>query len=297
MYIFFVGLVIGALLNVVIIRLPRERRLFGWPRCTRTGEPLAVWQMLPVLGWILQRGRARGNKDAIVVAMLREMSADHTDQQIADFLNQQGRLTGRSQSLTAGDIARIRDTYDQPIPWVYPMVEILTAVTLTMLHIRYGFSPLFFYLSFVCITLIVTGAIDWTHRFIYTFVILGAVLVALLTHLLVPMPDIGLLNSAIGMAVSGVVFLAFFLLAKVLFPGTAVPFGLGDVFLGLFLGAAFGLLRLLDVLTYGIGLAGVVAAGIVFAKYVLRWKNVPKYMPYGSYLCLGAIVYLFVERW
>src|SRR5579859_3949386 len=53
------GLFLGTLLNLVIIRLPRERTLGGWPHCTRCGRPLALWQYLPLIGWLSQAGRAR----------------------------------------------------------------------------------------------------------------------------------------------------------------------------------------------------------------------------------------------
>src|SRR6266498_2700275 len=48
--IFLAGLVLGTLLNIVVIR---------WPRCTRCGRPLAVWQLLPLVGWLAQAGRGR----------------------------------------------------------------------------------------------------------------------------------------------------------------------------------------------------------------------------------------------
>src|SRR5215212_10295877 len=54
-----VGLFLGTLLNLIVIRLPRERNLGGWPRCTRCGRPLAWWQMLPIVGWLAQSGGAR----------------------------------------------------------------------------------------------------------------------------------------------------------------------------------------------------------------------------------------------
>ena len=57
--VFVAGLLLGSLLNIVVIRLPRERNLSGWPRCTRCGRALAWWHMLPVLGWLAQAGRAR----------------------------------------------------------------------------------------------------------------------------------------------------------------------------------------------------------------------------------------------
>jgi leader peptidase (prepilin peptidase)/N-methyltransferase len=243
--VFFAGLVIGALLNIVIIRLPREKRLIGWPRCTRSGESLALWQLLPLAGWLLQRGRAHNGK---------------------------------------------------PIHWIYPLVELLTAVALTLFYQSYGFSVLFFYLSFVSIVLIITGAIDWTHRYIYTFVILGAALLTLLIHAIGIVPEMNLLNAAVGMLISGIFFTMLFILAKFLFPARSVPFGLGDVFLSLFIGAAFGLTRLVSTLTYGVFMAGAVAVLIVSAKHLLH-RRVPEYMSYGSYLCLGAIVYLLVQGW
>src|SRR5690349_1075446 len=57
--VFVAGLLLGGLLNIVIIRLPREEQMAGWPRCTRCGRPLAWWQVLPLLGWLAQGGRGR----------------------------------------------------------------------------------------------------------------------------------------------------------------------------------------------------------------------------------------------
>jgi leader peptidase (prepilin peptidase)/N-methyltransferase len=238
---FIVGLFLGTLLNVAIIRLPREQRLLGWPRCTCTGEPLAWWQLLPLVGWGLQRGRASNGK---------------------------------------------------PLHWIYPLVELLTALVLALLYSQYGFSTAFFYLAFVCIVLIVTGAIDWLYRYIYTFVILGAALLALLLSLVVP--RLNVLNAGLGALVAGVVFILLYLLAKLLFPGKAAPFGMGDVYLGIFIGAALGLTRLGAALIYGVLLAGLVAAVIIVARRLLRQNSMPEYISYGTYLCIGAIFYVVV---
>lgn len=242
--VFFAGLVLGTLLNIIIIRLPHERNLLGWPlHCTRSGQPLALWQVLPVLGWLLQRGRAPN---------------------------------GRS------------------LHWIYPLVEILTATVLALLYARYGATPTFFYLAFVSSVLLVTGAIDWLHRFIYTFVILGSVLLVLLGGLAVP--SLSLRNTGLGLIVAGIGFMLLFMLARVLFPAKAAPFGLGDVYLGMFIGAAIGFTRLGPALWYGILMAGIVSAVLVFAKYALRRPDIPEYIAYGSYLCLGTILYIVTAR-
>lgn len=239
--VFVVGLFLGTLLNIVVIRLPREREIGGRPRCTRCGQPLAWWQVLPLVGWLAQGGR--------------------------------GRCCGRG------------------LNWLFPLIELLTGAALALFYARYRLAVPFFYLAFVAAVLIVTGAIDWLHRSIYTFVILGAALIALLASLIVP--EHSFLNAALGALVAGLVFTVFFALARALFPGTASPFGLGDVYLGLFIGAAVGLTNLLPALFYGILLAGIFATVLIVARRAGR-PGVPEYISYGTFLCLGALGYLIL---
>lgn len=234
--VFVAGLFLGSLLNLLIVRLPRERRLLGWPRCTRTGEALAWWQLLPVVGWLAQRGRARDGRR---------------------------------------------------LHWIYPAVELLTALTLLRLYQLYGLGDAFAYLTFLCAVLIVTGAIDWLHRYIYTFVILGAALVALVVG---PLVGMDWRNLVIGAIAGGVVFMLFYVIARMIFPSASVPFGLGDVYLAIFIGAAVGVLNLATALFYGMLMAGVVSAGILIARRAGR--PTPTYISYGTYLCLGVILFI-----
>lgn len=60
------GLVFGSFLNVVIYRLPRGENLaFPASRCPKCGTPIRVLDNLPLLGWLLLRGRARCCKASI----------------------------------------------------------------------------------------------------------------------------------------------------------------------------------------------------------------------------------------
>jgi leader peptidase (prepilin peptidase)/N-methyltransferase len=60
------GLVFGSFLNVVIYRLPRDENIaFPASHCTSCGTPIRAFDNLPVLGWLLLRGRARCCKAAI----------------------------------------------------------------------------------------------------------------------------------------------------------------------------------------------------------------------------------------
>jgi leader peptidase (prepilin peptidase)/N-methyltransferase len=53
------GLVIGSFLNVCIVRLPEDRSL--WPRsaCPSCNTPIAWYDNVPVLSWLILRGRCR----------------------------------------------------------------------------------------------------------------------------------------------------------------------------------------------------------------------------------------------
>jgi leader peptidase (prepilin peptidase) / N-methyltransferase len=241
--VFVVGLFLGTLLNLVIIRLPREREMGGWPRCTRCGRPLAWWQVLPVVGWLAQGGRGRCCR--------------------------------------------------QRLNWLFPLVELLAAGSLMAFYLRYGLGSTFFYLAFVAAVLLVTGAIDWLHRSIYTFVILGSALIVLLASLALK-PYHNFLNALLGALIAGFVFAIFFLLARVMFPGKAAPFGLGDVYLGIFIGAAIGLTRLAPALFYGMLLAGVYSALVIVVRRLGR-ATVSEYISYGTFLCLGALGFLLVR--
>ncbi|MGD9495057.1 MAG: A24 family peptidase [Armatimonadota bacterium] len=58
--IFLIGAAIGSFLNVVIFRLPRrESLLFPRSRCLSCGETLGVADLVPVLSYLLLRGRCR----------------------------------------------------------------------------------------------------------------------------------------------------------------------------------------------------------------------------------------------
>lgn len=235
------GLLLGACLNLIIIRLPRERGFGGRPRCTRCGQRLAWWQALPLIGWVIQGGRAR--------------------------------CCGRR------------------LDGVYPIVDLLTAATLVLLYLQYRVSVSLVYTAVVAAVLIITGAIDWQHRLIYTLPTLGATLAVVVVSFAIPAHS--LLNALAGLLVAGVLFVIFYVLAKILFPSHRAPFGLGDVYLGMFIGAALGLTNLPGALLYGILLAGVFSAALVVLRHIGK-RNTPQYISYGTFLCIGALIYLLI---
>jgi leader peptidase (prepilin peptidase)/N-methyltransferase len=62
------GAVVGSFLNVVAYRLPRSESLVSPPsRCPGCGTPIKPYDNIPVLGWLLLRGRCRVCREAISV--------------------------------------------------------------------------------------------------------------------------------------------------------------------------------------------------------------------------------------
>jgi leader peptidase (prepilin peptidase)/N-methyltransferase len=234
------GAVIAMLLTVITIRLPREGRLAGWPRCVRCGRSLAAWQYLPVVGWLLQRGVAR--------------------------------------------------CCQRRLPWIFPLAELIYIGGFVRLAVRYGWSFELVYYAIILAALVVTGVIDWRHRMIYTVPTLAAAAFALIGARWID--GHSLVNALVGLIVAGVIFVIFYALAHFMFPGRSAPFGLGDVYLSLLLGAAFGLLQLAPMLFLGMVLAGVFALAILAVRAVGR--PAPTYISYGSFLCLGAVIYLLL---
>lgn len=54
------GAIVGSFLNVVIWRVPRGESVWRpRSRCTKCREPVAAWDNVPVLSWLLLRGRCR----------------------------------------------------------------------------------------------------------------------------------------------------------------------------------------------------------------------------------------------
>jgi leader peptidase (prepilin peptidase)/N-methyltransferase len=55
------GLVIGSFLSVLVVRLPKGEPVgMARSRCPHCGRRLGAAELLPLLSWLMQRGRCRG---------------------------------------------------------------------------------------------------------------------------------------------------------------------------------------------------------------------------------------------
>jgi leader peptidase (prepilin peptidase) / N-methyltransferase len=175
--------------------------------------------------------------------------------------------------------------------WVALTVELLSAAMAGVLVLHYGLSARSLFLFGASLVLIHTGAVDFRIRMIDTLVMVVATIVALA---LAPVNELRYVRSAQGLATAAAMFLFFYVLAKVMFRGVHAPFGLGDVYLAAFIGALVGFFDLTTALFYGIGLAGLVATTLLIMRAMGR--PTPMYISYGTYLCLGALLFLALGR-
>ena len=171
--------------------------------------------------------------------------------------------------------------------WIGIVVALLLSFMAVIIYAHYGLGFRAAYWFAVAAVLVVTGTVDWKVRLIDVFGLLGATLLALFAA---PWNGIGLKSALLGTVIAGIIFIFFFILARFLFPGPGVPFGLGDVYLAMFIGAAVGIGHLGPSLFYGILMGGIAALGILVVRQIGRGGE--PYLAYGTYLCLGTLLYI-----
>lgn len=67
-FIFILGLVIGSFLNVCIYRIPRDESIVFPPsRCPKCGRKLSALENMPLLSYMLQRGKCKGCQGSISI--------------------------------------------------------------------------------------------------------------------------------------------------------------------------------------------------------------------------------------
>lgn len=173
--------------------------------------------------------------------------------------------------------------------WVSLAVEVLAAVMAVVLWQRYGWTPRFWLLSAATLVLLDTAAIDWQVRLIDTLIMVIATVACVALGQWI---SGNWLLSLLGAIAAGFVFVLFFVIAKILYPSQQAPFGLGDVYLGMFIGALLGLAHVGGALLYGMVMAGLASVGIVVVLGYQRARHIP--ISYGSFLCLGVLLYLAI---
>ena len=66
-YIFILGLIFGSFFNVVGIRVPKKETLLGRSHCPSCGKQLGVVELIPILGYIIVKGKCKDCKSPISI--------------------------------------------------------------------------------------------------------------------------------------------------------------------------------------------------------------------------------------
>ena len=164
------------------------------------------------------------------------------------------------------------------IGWVYPAVELLTALLIAACFLAFGWSGEAFVAAFFCAVLVAISATDLSHRIVPNVIVLPAAAIVLVAQTALE-PSLEWLLAAFGASF-------FLFLAALAYPK---GMGMGDVKLALLLGAMLGR-------TVPVGLMlGMFAALVPSIVLLIQHGSAARKMaiPFAPFLSFGAIVALF----
>jgi leader peptidase (prepilin peptidase) / N-methyltransferase len=225
------GLLVGSFLNVCIFRLPRDMSVVTpRSRCARCNRYLAWYENVPVVSWVVLRGRCR--------------------------------------------------TCGERISWMYPLVEVCTAIVFVAIYLLYGVTLLGLSRLILACSLLVLFVIDLQHKILPNVITLPGIVVGFLFSLFLPP---GWLASLIGILLGGAVPYA---IAEVYLRLRGEEgLGMGDVKMLAMIGAFLGWQLMLLTLVLASLVGSVVGLGFIAAGYGRKFA-----LPFGTFLAAAAVV-------
>ncbi len=172
----------------------------------------------------------------------------------------------------------------EKISLIYPFIEILTATISLLIYIKYGLSiqmAVFLILSYM---LIVGSFIDLKYYIIPDRISFGLILFGIISSYFV---DIGVLHSILGAVFGFLILYIVAVLGKIIFKKDAM--GGGDIKLLAGIGAFLGIKGVLFTLFFASFLGSIVGVTLI----LLGKKDISSRLPFGPFLSVSAIVYLF----
>ncbi len=171
----------------------------------------------------------------------------------------------------------------------YPAIEFLTAALLVAIFAFRGIEIQAATRALLALMMIATAIIDAEHLLIPDEISLGGVVLGI-GFSFIP-GGVFPLEAVIGAAAGAGIF-AIIRKAHMLLTGIE-GMGLGDVKLVGAIGAFLGWYSLPLVFLFSTG-AGLLAGGILI---IVQRKGYRAQLPFGAFLALGTVVYIFVEPW
>jgi leader peptidase (prepilin peptidase)/N-methyltransferase len=177
----------------------------------------------------------------------------------------------------------------------YLLVELFTTLAIVFFWLKFKYSILFAGYAILALCFIVISVIDIKHNIIPDILTVPLILFGLIfspfnrylgIKAAIPARIVG---SMLGIACGIIVFYMICILGRKIFRKEAL--GGGDIKLVGAIGAFLGCRGLLLSIFLGSLLGTIIALISIYVTKKTSWGS---YLPYGPFLCLGAIIYLFV---
>jgi leader peptidase (prepilin peptidase) / N-methyltransferase len=170
--------------------------------------------------------------------------------------------------------------------WHKAATEASAAVFVALSLLSHGLTLYGLSVALFSLVLLQVLRIDWQHHLIYTIVIVpGSVLALFLAVLDSQSALVSAIVAAVGAAL---VFAFFYALALAIYKRRAL--GRGDILLAFLIGAMAGIDLVVAALLLGMLLGAL--GGLFLIGIGKRTRH--DYIPYGAYLCAGAIIVLLL---
>jgi leader peptidase (prepilin peptidase)/N-methyltransferase len=164
------------------------------------------------------------------------------------------------------------------IPFLYPTVELVTALLLAGCVLAFGLTAKAAIAAFFCAVLVAVSVIDLEHRIIPNRIVLPATVVVLVAN---SARDLSPEWALAALAGSGFLFAA-----AIAYPA---GMGMGDVKLALLMGAALG--RTVSVALMVGMVVALVPSVVLLARHGAKARKMG--IPFGPFLAIGSVVALF----
>lgn len=174
------------------------------------------------------------------------------------------------------------------VNWHKPATELAALAVVVLALVSHGLTLNGFTYALFCLILLLILRIDWQHHLIYTVVIVPGVVLAF--FLAVLDSQSALVSALIAAAGAGLLFAGFFGLAILIYRKRAM--GFGDILLAFLIGAMARIDLIVGALLLGMLLAALGGLFLIAIGKRTRYD----YIPYGAYLCLGAMIVLLLPN-
>ena len=173
-----------------------------------------------------------------------------------------------------------------PISLRYPMVEIMTGLIATAIVLKFGFNLKALVYFIFCATLVVVTFIDIDHRIIPNRITLPGIPIGLVASL--ALPDLPFIDALLGLLLGGG---SLWLVAWSYHLATGREgMGGGDIKLLAMIGTIVGWQGVLFTIFVGSAVGMLVG----MAEMLAKGKNMKFAVPFGPFLAIGALTYLFL---